>query len=196
MLRRYDRGHHRNQTGRGPGRSQPLRLDDHGVPSLRDHHDPHRRQAVGHLRQEAPVPHRSRTVRHRIRPRRTVHQHGDVHRMPRHPGNRRRYPHPRRHRGRRGPVLPPREGQDAGYPRCHLRCRKRNRTPHRRVHRGRHQLALVLLHQHPPGAHRIHPHHQEVPHSRQRRREAHRRQGNRVPVPAASGHPAPDRVRR
>ena len=168
MLRRDHRGHHRNQTGRGPRRPQPLRVDDHRVPPLRDHHDPHRGEALRHLREKAPLPHRSRTLRDRIRLRRSIHRHEHVHRLPRGPGNRRRNPDPRRHRGRRRPVLATREGQDAGHPGCHLRSRQRYRPPHRGIHRGGHQLALVLLHQHPAGAHRLRPHDQEVPHAHQR----------------------------
>ena len=196
MLRRNHRGHHRNKTGGGPRRPQSVLLDGHSISVVRDHHDPHRGEALRHLWEEAPVPHRSRPLRRRFRHRRSFHIHGYVHRCPCRPGYRRRYPDPGRDRCRRRPVCPPREGQDAGNPRSHLRSGKRNRTPSRRIHRGSHQLALVLLHQHPPGAHRPHPHHQEVPDSHQRRGEAHRLQGYRNPDPPAPGcHPAL-RVRR
>ncbi len=196
LLRRYHRRNHRDHSGPGPRRPGPLRMDGHGVHAVRDHHDPHRREALRPVREEAPVPHRPGAFRRRIRPRRNVHQHGVLHRMPCDPGTRRRYPHPRRHGGGRRPVLPQRQGQDAGDARSDLRSRKRYRAPPRRIHRGSGELALVLLHQRPAGHHRVRPHHQEVPDARGRRAEAHRRQGHRPPDAVPRRHPAVHRVRR
>ena len=137
------------------------------------------------------VPHRARHLHRRFDHSGTLGEHGDVHRLSRHPGFRRRDPHPRGHgRGRR-PLRSKRQREGPGALRCRVRYRKRDRTPHRRIHRGCGLMALVLLHQPPSSPSSVPADDQEVPDARRRRHQAHRLQGDRDAVRASAGlHPA------
>lgn len=191
VLRQHDRRDHRIRDREGSRRDGALRMDGHGIPAMRNGDDPRGGEAVRYLRKENSVPHRARHLHRRFDHSGTLGEHGDVHRLSRHPGFRRRDPHPRGHgRGRR-PLRSKRQREGPGALRCRVRYRKRDRTPHRRIHRGCGLMALVLLHQPPSSPSSVPADDQEVPDTRRRRRQAHRLQGYRYAVRASAGlHPA------
>ena len=85
----------------------------------------------------------------RLGPVRAQSEHGDAHRLPRHPGHRRRGTVPGRAGDHRRHVHAPGTRQVPGPVRCRLRDRVHRRPARRRLPDRAGQLALDLLRQHP-----------------------------------------------
>ena len=114
-----------------------------------DHLDPPLRQAVRPIRPQGALPGRHRHLPDRLGPLRSQPEHGRAHRLPGHPGTRRRGPDGPGHDHHRRRGLAPGPGPLPGVLRGHLRPRLGGRTPARRCLHRQPELAVDLLHQHP-----------------------------------------------